>query len=126
MKNTILVMIFYSFLIHMMFSQNPCDNITNSGLKSLCNTIRDVCSGVRSLIPPLSMLMIIGSAVVYIGGQFTGAETRARANVWSNNMLVGAIMGLIIASVGPAIINQLWSAATSGAGGGGAVTTITC
>ncbi|MEM3372842.1 MAG: hypothetical protein QXF76_01350 [Candidatus Anstonellales archaeon] len=81
---------------------------------------------MRSLIPPLSMLMIIGSAVVYIGGQFTGAETRARANVWSNNMLVGAIMGLIIASVGPAIINQLWSAATSGAGGGGAVTTITC
>ncbi|MCX8166496.1 MAG: hypothetical protein N3E37_01440 [Candidatus Micrarchaeota archaeon] len=110
------------------FSQNPqcqsqCNSITNTGLRQLCITICDVCNGVRSLIPPLAMLMIMGSGVVYIGGQFTGAETRARANVWSNNMLVGAIMGLIIATAGPAIINSLWSAATSGGGGG---TQITC
>ncbi len=94
---------------------NPaCQSIPQQGLRAVCTTVAGVCNSIRQLIPAVAMLMIIGSAVVYILGQWTGAETRARANVWSNNMLVGAVIGLIIATVGPVIINSLWVNAVGG------------
>ncbi|VVB66639.1 Uncharacterised protein [Candidatus Gugararchaeum adminiculabundum] len=36
-----------------------------------------------------------------------GAETRARANVWSTAMLTGALIGILIALIGPAVLNML-------------------
>ena len=34
------------------------------------------------------MFMIVLAAVVYVGGQLFGAETRAKATVWAQGMLV--------------------------------------
>ncbi len=41
-----------------------------------------------TLIVPLMMAMIALSAVVYVVGQLFGAETRARATVWAQGMIV--------------------------------------
>ncbi|MEM4367900.1 MAG: hypothetical protein QXO21_02635 [Candidatus Anstonellales archaeon] len=78
---------------------------------NLTATTKNICFSVRSLLPPLSMLMLIGAGVVYVGGQFTGAETRSRANVWATNLLIGALIGLLIAAVAPYALVTLMSAA---------------
>lgn len=74
--------------------------------------VQDVCNGVRSIIPPLSALMFIGSGVVYVAGQFTGAEMRARAVVWATSMLIGALIGLLIVTVVPPALSILSTAST--------------
>jgi len=87
---------------------------TNTGFESVKSLLTSVCSGIKTLLPPISLLMFLGSGVVYAGGQFVGAETRARANVWATNMLIGAIIGLMIAAVVPTAIDVLYGGVSSG------------
>lgn len=55
---------------------------------------------ILKLIAPLMILMVIIAGAVYAIGQMFGAETRAKASVWSQGMLVAVgICGLIIASI---------------------------
>lgn len=50
------------------------------------------------IIVPLMMFMVVLAAGVYVIGQMLGAETRARATVWAQSMLVAVgISALIIA-----------------------------
>ena len=53
------------------------------------------------------MLMILLAAVIYATGQMMGAETRARANVWATSCLTGALIGIIIASVAPIVLETM-------------------
>jgi hypothetical protein len=48
------------------------------------------------------------AGVIYAAGQFFGAELRGRASSWAMAALAGAIIAIIIYSLGPAIINSLW------------------
>ncbi|MEM3373152.1 MAG: hypothetical protein QXF76_02975 [Candidatus Anstonellales archaeon] len=98
-----LVLVINGFVL---YSSNSFDPIKN--------TASNVCKSLRTLLPPLSMLMLIGAGVVYVGGQFTGAETRSRANVWATNLLIGALIGLLIAAVAPYALNALGEVALSG------------
>ncbi|MDO8554275.1 MAG: hypothetical protein Q7S22_05685 [Candidatus Micrarchaeota archaeon] len=52
-----------------------------------------------SWVPIGIMMMIMFAALVYVVGQLSGAETRARAVVWSHNLLLGALFAAIIAFV---------------------------
>ncbi|MCX8166920.1 MAG: hypothetical protein N3E37_03645 [Candidatus Micrarchaeota archaeon] len=96
---------------------------SNNSFEPFRNTIDNVCKSVRTLLPPIAMLMLIGAGVVYIGGQFTGAETRSRANVWATNLLIGALIGLIIAAVAPIAVDSL---SQSAAGTSSQGTTASC
>ncbi|MEM3609425.1 MAG: hypothetical protein QXO21_02625 [Candidatus Anstonellales archaeon] len=97
-----LVLVINGFVL---YSSNSFDPIKN--------TASNVCKSLRTLLPPLSMLMLIGAGVVYVGGQFTGAETRSRANVWATNLLIGALIGLLIAAVAPVALESLMQNAAS-------------
>ncbi|MCX6772493.1 MAG: hypothetical protein NTV88_01850 [Candidatus Micrarchaeota archaeon] len=70
----------------------------------LKNALESLCSSVHELVPIAAMLMILLAAVIYATGQMMGAETRARANVWATSCLTGAIIGILIATIAPAVL----------------------
>ena len=80
-----------------------------SGFNNLSAALSSLCSGIKSLIPIVAFLLIVAAGVVYAAGQMLGAETRARASVWATAMLVGALIGLLIVIVTPAVLNALYS-----------------
>ncbi|MEM4389993.1 MAG: hypothetical protein QXG98_05015 [Candidatus Micrarchaeia archaeon] len=63
--------------------------------------LETMCQTIKQIVPMVALLMFIIAGAVYAAGQVMGAETRARANVWSTAMLVGGIIGLIIAASAP-------------------------
>ena len=71
-----------------------------SALTQFCNELYDI-------VGTLAMTMIVMSSIVYSGGQFLSAETRARATVWSSNLLTGAIIGIIITILLPTFLGAI-------------------
>ncbi|MFH1471040.1 MAG: hypothetical protein ABIF01_04790, partial [Candidatus Micrarchaeota archaeon] len=65
-------------------------------------------------------LMFIMAGGIYAIGQMLGAETRARASVWATAMLVGGVIGLVIA----ASANFLLTMFATGLGSGGSATSL--
>ncbi len=53
----------------------------------------DQSSIILGIIAPLMVTMVVLAAAVYLGGQMFGAETRAKASVWAQSMLVGVAIG---------------------------------
>jgi hypothetical protein len=64
----------------------------------LCLSLWQVCGTIKTIVPVVALLMFILAGGIYAIGQVLGAETRARASVWATAMLVGGIIGLIIAA----------------------------
>lgn len=97
-KHVSYALLFSFLLAGMAFAgATPTDDLKNALLK--------LCQGVRSLVPIAAMLMILLAAVIYATGQMMGAETRARANVWATSCLTGALIGLLIAVIAPAVLD---------------------
>ncbi len=85
-----------------------------------------LCGNIKSIVPIVAVLMFITAGAVYAAGQIMGAETRARANVWSTAMLVGGIIGLVIAASAGYLL-QIFAQAALGTGGGVTIgQTVTC
>ena len=78
-----------------------------------------LCTNIKNIIPVVALLMFIMAGGVYAIGQVLGAETRARASVWATAMLVGGVIGLIIAASAQTLLNIF-----AGASLGSAATTI--
>ncbi len=75
--------------------------------------ITDLCGGLTNLLPSAAMLMVLVGAVVYAAGQVMGAETRARANVWATTLLTGALIGVLISSVAPPLLQAAYGSSVS-------------
>lgn len=73
----------------------------------LADSLGSLCSGIQDLIPTTAMMLVMFAAIIYASGQFFGAETRARANVWATSCITGAIIGIIISTIAPDILSQL-------------------
>ena len=79
----------------------------------ITTALQSICSTFKSIVPIIAFLMFITAGVVYAGGQVMGAETRARANVWATAMLIGGIIGLIMAASASFLV-QMFGQATLG------------
>lgn len=66
------------------------------------------CAGVKDMLPSAAMLMVVLGSVIYAAGQMMGAETRARANVWATAALTGAIVAILIATITPVFLKQIY------------------
>jgi hypothetical protein len=66
--------------------------------------ITTVCTSVKGAVPVIAFTMLIIGGLIYAAGQIMGAETRARANVWATALVVGAIIGLVIAASAPFVV----------------------
>jgi len=49
-----------------------------------------------NILPAVIGALVLFAAVIFAAGQMVGAETRARANVWATNMLIGAALGVLV------------------------------
>ena len=78
-----------------------------SMLSGLTQGVKDLCTGLKSMLPVAAMLMIILAGVIYASGQMMGAETRARTNVWATAALTGALMAILIAVVAPPVLTAI-------------------
>jgi len=101
-KTLIRVFIFFLF-----------SNLAFAATGDIKSALATLCKTVSGLIPIASFLMIVLAAVIYAAGQMMGAETRARANVWATACLTGAIIGLVIVTIAPSILNALYAISTS-------------
>ncbi len=81
------------------------------------DAMSQLCSALVTLLPVASMLMVVVAGVIYAAGQIMGAETRARANVWATAALTGALIGVLIYAVAPAVLTTIY---------GNGTTTFTC
>ncbi|MFH1285937.1 MAG: hypothetical protein ABIH99_05130 [Candidatus Micrarchaeota archaeon] len=102
-----------------------------NGLAFASNAVTQLttlCTTMKGIVPVVALLMFFTAGLIYAGGQIMGAETRARANVWSTAMLVGGIIGLIIAASAPYLLTLFGQMAlgTATNTGGGINTGVTC
>ena len=65
---------------------------------TLVSSLSGLCQTVKGIVPIVALLMFIMAGGIYAIGQVLGAETRARASVWATAMLVGGVIGLVIAA----------------------------
>ncbi len=86
----------------------PLAFASGTPLASVNQAVSSLCSGLNSLLPVAAMMAIVLGGVIYAAGQMMGAETRARANVWATACLTGAIIAIMIAVVGPAVLKMMY------------------
>ena len=80
--------------------------ISASGIQS---ALVGLCNNLRGIIGVAMIFLVLLAALIYAIGQVMGAETRARATVWSTAMFTGAIMGAVIYIVMPVVLNALFT-----------------
>jgi hypothetical protein len=86
---------------------------SSASSSKLTTTLCQVYKDLNSIIPIVAFVLFILSGFSYAGGQFFGAETRARAITWSMSMLTGAIIGLLITQFASLIITNLIGSASN-------------
>ena len=69
-----------------------------SAQTAMQSQLETICQNIKGVVPIVALLMFIMAGGIYAIGQVLGAETRARASVWATAMLVGGVIGLIIAA----------------------------
>ncbi len=101
-------------------------SISFAQMSNISAALASLCDFFVTLLPILSMLVIVAGGAIYAGGQLMGAETRARANVWATSLLMGALIGILISVLGPFVMQTMyggtWTTACQGSGGGGGQT----
>lgn len=97
---------FSALLVLALFSEIAFAEVS-SPTDQLKAALQELCNGLKSLVPVAAMLMVLLAAVIYSTGQLMGAETRARANVWATSCLTGALIGILISVVAPAVLQTI-------------------
>ncbi len=84
----------------------------------ITNAMQSLCTTAKTFLSVGAMLLIVLAAAVYAIGQILGAETRARASVWATAMITGAVIGIVIYLIVPALIGTMMN--------GSGASSITC
>ena len=77
---------------------------TTTATQTLSAAICAIYDIVKNLLPIFGFVLFVLAGVVYAGGNFFGAETRAKAQGWAMNMIVGALIAFIISILGPVLL----------------------
>jgi len=98
--NALGIFISVVMLLSVVAADNPLSKVESA--------VNDLCVGLKTMLPVAAMLAIVLAGVIYAAGQMMGAETRARANVWATAALTGALIAIMMAVVGPAVLNIIY------------------
>jgi hypothetical protein len=77
----------------------------------LVDALTDIQGQIESIIPVVAVMMIVLAGLIYGIGQVMGAEMRGRAAVWAQALLIGAILGLVIAAMAGPLVGLFSGAA---------------
>ncbi|VVB57438.1 Right handed beta helix region [uncultured archaeon] len=80
---------------------------SSGGVIRLTNAMNCLCAQLRSLMPPLAMLLVLLAAVVYGAGRIFGSEMGSKASAMAAFMIVAALLASIMAIAGPDILRML-------------------
>lgn len=75
-----------------------------SGVGELLNNI---CVYVSSMVPIISVILVVIAGLVYSIGKVLGQEYRAKTETWATTIVIGAVLGLILALSAPFIVGVL-------------------
>jgi len=78
------------------------------GITSVTSSISGFCAGVSGILPAAAMIGVFASAIVFAVGQASGAETRARANVWATALFSGAVIAILMQAVLPSALGAVY------------------
>ena len=98
-----------------------------SDTSQITSALSQLCDLFYKILPIAILLVVVLAGVVFAAGQAMGAETRARANVWATNLLIGAIIAGVVIVLAPWFLqlvtgfslNQACSSSSSGGGSSG-------
>ena len=99
-KTIPLMIIGMFFMMNFVFADG-IDNLTYIFIGLACD--------IKTLLVPIGFLLVVAAAVIYAGGQIGSAEMRGKSQGWAVWALVGAIMAFVIAMLGPALIQAMYS-----------------
>ena len=79
------------------------------------STIASMASGIKTalcafqtlvytILPTLALIMFLFAGLAYASGQVFGAEMRAKAQGWAMSLLVGGIIGIVLAVLAPILV----------------------
>ncbi len=97
--------LFFVFLSSFLSAQTT--TTTGASSEKLKSTLCSLYKDLNSVIPTVAFVLFVLAGVSYAGGQFFGAETRAKAISWSMSMVTGAVVGLLIVQVASVLISNL-------------------
>ncbi|MGC9057817.1 MAG: hypothetical protein ACP5H8_01935 [Candidatus Micrarchaeia archaeon] len=89
-------------------------NVVFASSSNLKAQLNNICKDLVTILPVVALVMIVLAGLVYAAGQVMGAEMRSRASVWATSLLVGAIIGLILAASAKGIVKAFAGAALFG------------
>ncbi len=103
-NHIILPALIFSFLLiaSILFAQSPV-----KGANQLANAMNCICAQMRSLMPPLAMLLVVFAALVYGAGRLMGSETGSKASGMAALMLVAAVLSILLSFAGPDMLRLI-------------------
>ena len=72
---------------------------------SIAQRLCDIKTLIVQVIPTIALIMFLLAGLAYAAGQAFGAETKAKAQGWAMSLLVGGIVGIIIAVLAPTLVD---------------------
>jgi len=69
--------------------------------------MNNICFQIRSIIPLVSLTLLVIAGLVYAIGKVLGQEYRSKTESWATTIGIGAILGLIMAVSAPLIVETL-------------------
>jgi hypothetical protein len=88
-----------SVLVFVLFA-----GIVVSGPGELMNNI---CFNIRAIMPVVSLTLLVVAGLIYAIGKVLGQEFRSKTESWATTIVIGAILGLVLAIAAPFIVNTL-------------------
>ena len=101
------VLFFTLFVLTLVYAQ------TSPSTANLGNALTSLCTLFNQILPIAVLVVIVLAGVVFAVGQTMGAETRARANVWATNLLIGALIAGAVIIVAPLAVGTLLGSSTA-------------
>ncbi len=81
--------------------------VSNADTGSIADALTMLCALFYQILPVGVLLVITLAGVIFAIGQTMGAETRARANVWATNLMIGGLIAGAVTILAPAVISYL-------------------
>ena len=102
-KTLLFASIMILLTVGLLYADPPSDD-------PLAEALLGLCDGLMGLIGPLAYLLVTFAALVYLAGQLGDAQMRARASVWAQSAIFGAVIGWVIIQIVPNILAMLLKA----------------
>ena len=92
------------------------DATTSTGFDDLNDVFCCLAFRLSSIMGPIAFLLVVMAAVIYGGGQLGDAQLRAKAQGWAIMALIGAVIAFVLMTIGPAIIQGMFTSSCTGDG----------